>query len=117
MHAEAADPRLHTCLSSPLLPWPLSLVRFGATRLVLLSACLLDSLPPPLLPRFTPCAAPWVPGVDPNLQHDLYADSHLPSFHRDARVLHELGATTLLLDRWCVPMPFHASEQRLAPLP
>ena len=97
MRAEAAAPRLRTCLSSPALHSLTRSLCFGAARLVLLTllACLASTPLPPA------SAAPLVPGVDPNLQHDLYADSHLPSFHRDARVLHELGATTLLLDRWC----------------
>ena len=44
--------------------------------------------------------APVDHGADPLRKQDIYSGRNLPTFRRDARVLHQLGATTLLLEPW-----------------
>lgn len=44
--------------------------------------------------------APFVPGGDPTSGVDLYGDNHTATFRRDAWVLSQVGATTLLLNPW-----------------
>ena len=63
--------------------------------------------------------APFLPGADPMRSDDLYNDANAGLFRRDARVLHALGATTLLLEPW-LDDTYHTSlfdALRFKPLP
>ena len=42
--------------------------------------------------------APFIWGADPRKGADLYEDAHMSTFRRDARLLREVGATTLVLE-------------------
>ena len=44
--------------------------------------------------------APYVPGVDPITGEELYLDTYADVFRRDAWVLSQLGATTIMLSPW-----------------
>ena len=56
--------------------------------------------------------APYMPGLNPILGDDLYADINTEYFVRDMRALHRLGATTVLLNSYGLDQ-LHGHRQAL----